>query len=132
MANDENLKPFSKRSVSEARECGKKGGTESGKKRREIKTIREYAQALMNSEVTDKNGKTFVFKDALIQKLGNSAFNTLDLQTIKFLCELIGEAPSQRVEVTGKDGQSLMPGANMTRKEILAEIKRLQKNRDYK
>ena len=40
MANEENLKPVTKRSKSEARELSKKGGIESGKSRRRKKALR--------------------------------------------------------------------------------------------
>jgi general stress protein YciG len=132
MANEQNLKPTSERSKDEAREISRKGGIASGKKRREIKTVREYARALMNSSIKDKSGNEFVFKDALIQKLGKAAFNSLDLAAIKFLIEIIGEAPAQQLEVTGKGGKPLLPGSDMNRKELIAEIKRLQKNRKNK
>jgi hypothetical protein len=132
MANEQNLKSNTERTPKERQEIARKAGIASGKKRREIKTVREYARALMNSSIKDKSGNEFVFKDALIQKLGKAAFNSLDLAAIKFLIEIIGEAPAQQVEVSGKNGKPLLPGADMNRKELIAEIRRLQKNRKNK
>lgn len=47
MANEENLKPFNKRSVNEAREMGKKGGKASGRARRKKKTMQDLMKATL-------------------------------------------------------------------------------------
>lgn len=51
MANNENLIPFSKRSVSEAREFGRKGGRASGKTRREKANFRKTLNQLLTTEI---------------------------------------------------------------------------------
>lgn len=51
MANNENLIPFSKRSVSEAREFGRKGGKASGKTRREKANFRKTLNQLLTTEI---------------------------------------------------------------------------------
>lgn len=51
MANNENLIPFSKRSVSEARELGRKGGKASGKARREKANFRKTLNQLLTTEI---------------------------------------------------------------------------------
>ena len=51
MANNENLIPFSKRSVSEAREFGRKGGKASGKTRREKANFRRTLNQLLTTEI---------------------------------------------------------------------------------
>ncbi len=51
MANNENLVPFSKRSVSEARECGRKGGKASGEARRKKADFRRTLNALLTAEI---------------------------------------------------------------------------------
>ena len=59
MANEKNLIPFSERSVSEARENGRKGGIASGKKRRQIKSFREAAEwALGMTTTANVNGES--------------------------------------------------------------------------
>lgn len=68
MANDENLIPFDKRSVSEVRECGRKGGKASGKSRREKKTLQQCAQMLMSLDV----GKSQQNVKAMMQSMGVS------------------------------------------------------------
>lgn len=51
MANSENLVPFSKRSVREAREYGKKGGKASGEARRKKANFRKTLNALLTAEI---------------------------------------------------------------------------------
>ncbi len=51
MANNKNLVPFSKRSVSEAREYGRKGGKASGASRRRKADFRKVLNALLTVEI---------------------------------------------------------------------------------
>ena len=127
MANEKNLKPYQKgRSKEEAAKSGRMGGIASGKARRERKTAREFAEAALNAEVTDKStGKKVVVKDVIVQKLIARAVQDNDLNTVKYIFELIGEAPSQKVEVTGKDGKDLFTGK--TDEELDKEIAELQR-----
>ena len=54
MANEQNLIPMDKRSQSEARELGQKGGIESGKARREKKQRGDILREIVNTEVTNE------------------------------------------------------------------------------
>ena len=58
MANEQNLIPFSKRSESEAREKGKKGGQKSGEVRRQRKAMKEQMEMLLALpfNLKDNNG----------------------------------------------------------------------------
>lgn len=51
--NDKNLIPFSERTESEQREIRSKGGKQSAKNRREQKTYREMAKAMLSAQITD-------------------------------------------------------------------------------
>ena len=51
--NDKNLIPNSERSPKEVRENGRKGGIRSGEVRREQKTYREMAKAMLSAKITD-------------------------------------------------------------------------------
>ena len=51
--NDKNLIPNSERSPTEVRENGRKGGIKSGQVRREQKTYREMAKAMLSAQITD-------------------------------------------------------------------------------
>lgn len=68
----------------------------------ERKTAKEFAQAALNAEVTDRTtGKKVVVKDVIIQKMVMKAIQG-DLKCTKYLFELINENPAQRVEVSGE------------------------------
>lgn len=69
MANEQNLIPGDKRSQSEARENGKKGGINSGKARRRKADLRKMAQQVLDGTYTDKHGKEFTGEEAIIQSL---------------------------------------------------------------
>ena len=51
--NEKNLIPFSERTESEQREIRSKGGKQSAKNRREQKTYREMAKAMLSAQITD-------------------------------------------------------------------------------
>lgn len=51
MANNENLIPFNKRSVNEAREFGRRGGKASGESRRKKADFRKTLNALLTAEI---------------------------------------------------------------------------------
>lgn len=114
------------RSPDEARMNGRKGGIASGKARREKKSAREYAIAALEAVTTNKDGKKIVIKDAMIQKLIARAITDTDLNSIKYLLELIGEAPSQKIEVTGKDGKDLID-AKISKEEARKLIQEMSK-----
>lgn len=121
MANEQNLKPA--RSTEEARERGRKGGIASGKARREKKTAREYAIAVLEGYVKDKD---ITIKDAMMQKLIQRAISETDLNAIKYILELIGESPAQRIEVTGKDGKDIIQ-KDLSREEAKELVKEMGK-----
>lgn len=127
MANEQNLK---KRCLSteEASRLGKLGVEARRAKNAAKKTAREFAEAALNAEVTDKStGKKLVVKDAIIQKLVAKAIQENDLQTVKYLFDLIGENPAQRMEITGAEGKDLIPQKPLT-KEELRELHRKLEN----
>ena len=53
--NEKNLIPFSERTESEQREIRSKGGKQSAKNRREQKTYRDMAKAMLSATITDEN-----------------------------------------------------------------------------
>lgn len=57
MSNIENLIPMSKRSKTEARRLGKKGGIASGKVRREKRTLKDELEIIMKT--INKDGVTY-------------------------------------------------------------------------
>lgn len=130
MANEKNLKPNSERTPTELREMTRKAGIASGIARRNKKTAREFAEAALNAEVTDKaSGKKVVVKDAIIQGLVAKAVQEKDLNTVKYLFELIGEGAAQKVDVTtnGKDvGTQIVFSPTPLSERDIQEIKEIQ------
>ena len=121
-----NLKPV--KSKEEARIRGSKGGIASGKKRREIKTAREYAVAALSGEVKLKDGKKLTIKDQMIQRLIAKAISEVDLNAIKYIVELIGESASQKIEVTGKDGAEIkLMNTNLSKRDAKKLVKEMGK-----
>lgn len=53
--NDKNLIPFSERTESEQRAIRSKGGKQSAKNRREQKTYRDMAKAMLSATITDED-----------------------------------------------------------------------------
>lgn len=60
MANNENLVPMNKRSLSEAREWGKKGGKASGAARRKKADFRKALNALLTAEIDSDEWTPFL------------------------------------------------------------------------
>lgn len=75
---EENLVPV--RTVDEARERGRNGGKASGEARRRKKTMRQLAEALMDSKVTD---------EALLERFESLGFKTKGLKISQAM--LIGQ-----------------------------------------
>ena len=104
--NEKNLIPFSERTESEQREIRSKGGKQSAKNRREQKTYREMAKAMLSATITDENilnelqayglSETDVKAYTLlgmIKASGNGSHNAFDR-----LMELIGEKEQSQNE----------------------------------
>ena len=93
--NNENLIPFSERSKEEARECGRKGGVNSGVTRRRKKTLRELAEIIGEKTITIKQPdgtKIDVTYDyALVSELFKKAIVLGDVSAAKTLINLKGE-----------------------------------------
>ena len=74
MANNENLVPMNKRSLSEAREWGKKGGKASGAARRKKADFRKTLNALLTAEI-DSEEWTPVLESLGLESTLESAVN---------------------------------------------------------
>lgn len=104
--NNENLIPLNKRTKSEKREIAKKGGKRSGEVRREQKTYREMAKAMLSATISDENIlnelKAYGLSETdvkaytllgMIKASGNGSHNAFDR-----LMELIGEKEQNQNE----------------------------------
>lgn len=102
-----NLIPFSERTENEQREIRQKGGIESGKARREKKSLREFGKdflmqttspvfhALMETHQVEENDMTNAA--ALFVRMFNKAMSTGDLNAARQVVEWAGMAPLQEM-----------------------------------
>ena len=104
--NEKNLIPNSERSPIEVRENGRKGGIKSGEVRREQKTYRDMAKAMLSAKITDENIlnelKSYGLSETdvkaytllgMIKASANGSHNAFDR-----LMELIGEKEQNQNE----------------------------------
>ena len=87
MANEQNLKPLT---TKKAREIGKKGGIASGKKRKELKTLKEELLLLLAEGDTQKK-----ISLALIQKALQG-----DIKAFEVIRDSTGQRCVEKVEIT--------------------------------
>lgn len=112
-----NLKSI--RSVNEAREKGKKGGIKSGEARREKKKLRQLLEmALEMREENADETNAMAITVALIKQAKKG--NVLAYTTIR---DTIGEKPTDKQEITGKDGEPLGERIIYVTPEEQAEVK---------
>lgn len=76
MANEQNLIPASKRSKSEARENGSKGGIASGKARRKKANLKKAFETILQAEVASPNVKK------QLEELGFESTNEMALAMV--------------------------------------------------
>lgn len=123
MANEQNLKPRCL-SKEEATKMAQKSAEVRRQKASDRKTARELFISLLSNKVKTKDGKTSTYKEVLIQKIVGKALGEVDLNTIKYIFDIIGEGVTQKVELTGKDGKDLMPQqlSHDEAKKIISEL----------
>lgn len=123
MANNENLIPFSERTENEQRKICSMGGKASGKKRRELKTIKEYLEKGLKIKVTDKKGNQVTAKEAGVLKL-IQRYMQGDYRAFDTVAELLGENPATKVEITNLTPQIVV--ANQADAEIIKQIQNVK------
>ena len=87
MANEQNLKPLT---TKKAREIGKKGGIASGKKRRELKTLKEELLLLLAEGDTQQKISLAVIQKALRG----------DLKAFEVIRDTTGQKAVEKVEIS--------------------------------
>lgn len=103
MANEQNLIPGNKRTLSERREIARKAGIASGKKRQEKIIFKELFQQLLSEEYKDgmTNAQAIVSAQ-LLEALGG---NTKAFEVIR---DTIGQKPVEKAE------EKISGGLNIT------------------
>ena len=86
MANEKKLIPSNKRSLSEVRENGRKGGIASGEARRERKALKEELLLLLEQDNRQER-----ISIALLDKAANG-----DVAAYKLIAEMLGEYQQQQ------------------------------------
>lgn len=110
-----------------ARKMQKRSAEVRKERSAERKSAKEFAQMALNAEVTDKStGRKVIVKDAIIQKLITRAIQDTDLNTVKYLFELIGENPAQKMEITGAEGKDLIPNKPLSKSEMRKLMQELE------
>lgn len=128
MPKSDGYKNIGPKSSEEARINGRKGGIASGRKRREIKTAKEIMIAALNEEIKSQDGRKATIKELMMQKLLKKAAQEGDLNSIKYIVELIGESASQKIEVTGKDGAEIkLMNTNLSKRDAKKLVKEMGK-----
>ena len=88
MANEQNLKPVTKRSKSEEREISRKGGIASGKSRARMKTFKE---AIINTTSEEE-------LEEMIARIKENIIKKGDIQSAIFLRDTLGQKPTDKTE----------------------------------
>lgn len=89
MANEGNLKPFSTLSESEQREIRRKGGKESGRKRKERKLIADALRKVLDEPLAKGSRQTRL--DGLAIRTVKKMFDNPNIKDMKTLAEILGE-----------------------------------------
>ena len=127
MANEQNLIPGNKRSQSESRENGRKGGIASGEKRRHQRDLRKAVKALQSVVVPVKGGGDgLTYAEAIALAVGVKAARG-DLKAAAMYWEWM-YGKQAKVDVTSSDG-SMSPNqinlGDRTTEELMLMFKAL-------
>ena len=117
MANEQNLIPANKRSKSEARENGSKGGIASGKARRKKANLKKAFETILQAEVASPNVKK------QLEELGFDSTNEMALAMVMMQKAMKGNvrAFEQISKLTTTDAKD-----SLDKKEQKERIKTLQ------
>ena len=117
MANEQNLIPANKRSKSEARENGSKGGIASGKARRKKANLKKAFETILQAEVASPNVKK------QLEELGFDSTNEMALAMVMMQKAMKGNvrAFEQISKLTTTDAKD-----TLDKKEQRERIKRLE------
>lgn len=86
----------------------RKGAIKSAEVRKQSKTAKEIAEAILNGEHKLKDGGTATGKEMILMKQLEKAVQEKNLESAKFLLKLAGEDVSDHVDITS-NGKSINP-----------------------
>ena len=100
MANNENLKPNSERTPRERKELASKAGKASGKKRRELKTMKLMLDYLLSKKIENKQtGKKVTTLEGIMLAQIKQALSGNTKAAI-FIRDTLGERPAEQITNT--------------------------------
>ena len=102
MANEQNLIPFTERSESEVRKLNSKGGVNSGEARRRKRDIRLALEALLEKDISDKNGNVMTTTEAIALKQIEKALKG-DTRAFEVVRDTVGQKPTDKIDLTVND-----------------------------
>ena len=120
--NDENLIPLDKRTKSAQREIQSQGGKISAQKRRERKKMKEDLLALLDTKLTNDEGKKVTVQKEICQAWIEQALKG-NMMAIKELRDTIGEVVIQKQEVSGNVGVEKVYITKEEKQQVLNHIK---------
>lgn len=110
-----------------AAEMGRRGGKASGNKRKFAKTFKEAALASLKKVAETKNGDLKNAREAIADALIREAIKG-NTRAAELLMSIVGESPTKKMEITGKDGRDLMPAKTLTKEEAKELFDKLNEN----
>ena len=99
MANEQNLRP-SEYQLSQ--EEAKRGGIASGEARRRKRDIRLALEALLEKDISDKNGNVMTTTEAIALKQIEKALKG-DTKAFEVVRDTVGQKPTEKLDVTVND-----------------------------
>ena len=126
MKGQENLIPTTERSEDEVKKMQKKGGINSGKARRDKRTMREALKILLELPMTDKDGKPVNSpltgeQMSVVESIATSTVKAAikgDIKAVKAIADILGE---------NMQNISLSAGEGMTKDDFIEMIKEARK-----
>lgn len=100
---NENLIPQNKRTKAEQREIARQGGIASGIARREKKQVRDFINAWLDEEHTDKSGNVLTGAEMLASKIVQMSIKDGNMKSVEMLLALAGQKPAEKVIVSDID-----------------------------
>lgn len=102
MANEQNLIPNSERTPNELRQQTQKGGIASGEARRRKRDIRLALEALLEKDISDKNGNVMTTTEAIALKQIEKALKG-DTKAFEVVRDTVGQKPTDKIDLTVND-----------------------------
>lgn len=111
----------------ERKEIARRGGQKSGETRRKQRDFRAFLERAMSVQVTNKAGVKTTRKEASMMNLAQRCANG-ELKAIELAMNILGENPTQKLEVTGKDGHDLIPARRLSKEEAAEMLQNFEKD----